>query len=207
MGRIASAVGVPRARAMLTTLVGHGDEHWPVLERVNDVDLISRGRWSRGREKRWSSSRRSRRFLLVLLVACANVANMMLARGMARQREVGIRLALGAGRSRLVRQLLTEALLLAMPAGLASYLISRAALEISVDRMVASTPAAYRAYLRIVPFETTSRVAFFMIFAAVLVTLLFGLVPALQTTRPNIVQASRGDFDAGPGRPACATRW
>jgi putative ABC transport system permease protein len=134
-------------------------------------------------------------FFLVLMIACANVANMMLARGMVRQREIGIRLALGAGRRRLVRQLLTEAVLLAVPSGLLGFVISRAAIEMSVAAMYATLPEAFAKLLRVVPLDADVRVVAFMLLSAVVATVLFGLAPTLQATRPNIVQASRGDFD------------
>src|SRR5439155_227801 len=131
---------------------------------------------------------------LVPLIACANVANVMLARGIARQREIGIRLALGAARARLVRQLLTESLLLAIFAAALGYVISRWALDIGVRVMIASVPGEFAPYLHIIPLAPDLRVFGFVLVAALAAALAFGLVPALQA-RPNIVQASRGDFD------------
>jgi len=135
-------------------------------------------------------------FALVLLIACANVANMMLARGMARQRELGIRLALGAGRARLVRQLMTEALLLAVPAGFMGYALSRFALDIAVKLMFATVPSTFSSYLRVLPLGPDVRLFAFVVVCAMLAALAFGLVPALQTTRTNVVGATRGEFSA-----------
>ena len=140
-------------------------------------------------------------FVLVLLIACANVANMMLARGLARQRELGIRLSLGAARGRLVGQLLTEAVLLAIPAALLGFAISRVTIGGGIRLMFATIPAELGPYLRIVPLSPDGRIFLFMLIAAVAAALLFGLVPALQSTRPNILQATRGDFD-GDVRPS-----
>ena len=141
-------------------------------------------------------------FGLVLLIACANVANMMLARGMARQREIGIRLTLGAARRRLVRQLVTESVMLAVPAGLLGFVVSRLAIDASVRAMFATLPSEFTEFVRVAPLPPDTRVLAFMVIVAVLTGVAFGLAPALQTTRSNIVQMARGDFgsDYGPWR-------
>ena len=135
-------------------------------------------------------------FALVLLIACANVANMMLARGMARQRELGIRLALGAARGRLVRQLMAEALLLAVPAAFVGYALSRLALDVAVKLMFATVPETFSSYLRVLPLGPDIRLFTFLVGCAVLAAVAFGLAPALQTTRTNVVGATRGEFSA-----------
>jgi predicted permease len=134
-------------------------------------------------------------FILVLLIACANVANMMLARGMARQRELGIRLSLGAARARLVGQLLTESVLLALPAAGLGFVISRLTIDFGVRLMFRTMSAEVVPYMRVVPLAPDGRVFAFMLAAALVAAVLFGLAPALQSTRLNVVQATRGDFD------------
>jgi predicted permease len=134
-------------------------------------------------------------FVLVLLIACANVANMMLARGMARQRELGIRLSLGAARTRLVGQLLTESVLLALPAAALGFVVSRLTIDFGVRLMFRTMSAEVVPYMRVVPLAPDGRVFAFMLAAALVAAVLFGLAPALQSTRPNVIQATRGDFD------------
>ncbi len=141
-------------------------------------------------------------FGLVLLIACANVANMMLARGMARQREIGIRLAIGAGRVRLIRQLLTESVLLALPAAAVGFVVSKGTIAAGERLMLATVPRGYAEFVSILPLEPDARVFSFMLLAAVLSALLFGLTPALQATRSNVMQSARGEFstDFRPAR-------
>jgi predicted permease len=133
-------------------------------------------------------------FALVLVMACANVANLMLARGFTRQREIGIRLSLGAARARLIRQLLTESVLLALRAAAAGFAISQLAIVGGMHAMLAVLPAEFADYIRVAPLESDFRVFLFMTAAAIACGLFFGLAPALQTTRGNIVQAARQDF-------------
>jgi predicted permease len=135
-------------------------------------------------------------FLLVLLSACANVANMMLARSMSRQREIGIRLSLGATRGRLIRQLLTESILLAVPASAFAFAISQVFIDLGVRLVLATMPSSFLDQAHLPSLSPDIHVFWFMIGAAVVVALLFGLAPAVQATRMNVMQAARGDFSS-----------
>ena len=136
-------------------------------------------------------------FVLILVIACANVGTMMLARGLARQRELGIRMALGATRRAVVAQLLIEAMVLVLPAAVLGLLVSRVALATSVQWMFATFPPAFSSYLRVVDLSPDARVFAFTLIAALASAVLFGLAPALQVTRHNVVVAARGQFDGG----------
>jgi predicted permease len=140
-------------------------------------------------------------FGLILMIGCANVANLLLARGVARQREIGIRLSLGASRRRIVRQLMTESVLLALAAAAGGYLISRLALEGAVYWMLRAAPVDIGDINLSVP-AADWRVAVFLVVAAVTATGFFALMPALHATAIDPVRTLRGELvkDARPGR-------
>ena len=140
-------------------------------------------------------------FGLILLIGCANVANLLLARGVTRQREIGIRLSIGASRRRIVRQLLTESVLLALAAAAGGYLVSRLALESSVSWMMRTMPVDLGDVNLSVP-AADWRVALFLVLAAIVATAFFALAPALHATRIDPVRTLRGELvkDARPGR-------
>jgi predicted permease len=140
-------------------------------------------------------------FGLILLIGCANVANLLLARGVARQREIGIRLSLGASRRRIVRQLMTESLLLAMVAAAGGYLVSRLTLGGSIYWAMRVMPVEFGDLNINVP-AADWRVALFLVVAAIAATTFFALLPALQATRIEPVRTLRGELvkDARPGR-------
>jgi predicted permease len=129
---------------------------------------------------------------LVLMVACANVANLLLGRATGRQREMGVRLAMGAVRGRLIRQLLTESLLLALAgAGVGFLLATVAARAISSFRLPVPLPLVF-------DFNVDLRVVEFTAGLSLVTTLLFGLAPALRATRTDVAVALK-EGQAGLG--------
>jgi predicted permease len=139
-------------------------------------------------------------FGLVLLIGCVNVANMMLARAVSRQREIGIRLSLGADRGRLIRQLLTESLLLAVPAAAAGLAVSQATIGVCIRVLFATLPPGIADFATRLPqLSLDIRVFCFNLTAALGSALLFGMAPAMQATRPNIAEGAKGEFTGEPG--------
>lgn len=130
----------------------------------------------------------------VLLVACVNIANMLLARGAARQREIGMRLVLGASRGRIIRQLLSESLLLAFLGGIGGLLASiwtTRLLWISLEQIFAGLfPGGVVFQLDLSP---DSRVYAYALGLSLVTGILFGLSPALQFSRPDLMPAVRDD--------------
>ena len=135
-------------------------------------------------------------FALVMLLASANVANMLLARGMSRQRELGIRVSLGASRGRLIRQLVTESILLALAAAALGVVLSEALIAGAIRIMFDTMPADLAQIIHTEPIHVDLRVFAFTLGAALTAVLAFGVLPAFRVTRGDIWSATRGQLSS-----------
>ncbi len=124
---------------------------------------------------------------IVLLIACANLANLLFARSSARQREIAVRLAMGAGRSRVVRQLLTESILLSLLGGVVGLAFAFGCTRLLLSILTASASDGGPGQDIRFDLQPDWRILLFTFLAAVLSGLLFGLAPALRATRIGII--------------------
>lgn len=196
VGRLHPGVSPKQATAALTSFARATTQDRDDSERAQGVEL-------RSKAAMLPLPPHFQLALLALLVAigltmaipCANVTNMVLARGLTRQREIGIRLSLGASRGRVLLQLLTEGLVMACAAGLLGLVIARVALEAALAVMVATTPPAAHVMLEMLTPDLSLdwRMFSFVTMLAAVTTFAFSLAPAVQATRVDPSSTLRGE--------------
>ena len=195
IARLKPGVSREQARTEMVAITKRLEQQYPDYNTGTSADIV-------GLQEQMVQNVRPALILLlgavsfVLLIACVNVANLLLARSASRGREVAIRTSMGASRPRIVRQLLTESVLVSVAGGVLGLLLASAALGPLLKISAGSVPQAFSVTL-------DRSVLIFTLVLSVLTGLVFGLVPALRTAkldlRETLNEGSRGST-AGPGQ-------
>jgi macrolide transport system ATP-binding/permease protein len=184
VGRLKPGVSFDKADAEIKTIGARLEQEYPVPNKGRRAHLLPLMQSTVPPQFRALLIRAAAVLMavvgIVLLIACANLANLLLARSMGRHREIAVRIALGASRGRLVRQLMTESVLIALLGALASFAVAWWARAL----LVAHRPP----FLQNVSIELSfdANVMAFTIGLAILTSVLFGLAPAIRASRPDL---------------------
>jgi predicted permease len=197
VARLQPGVTVEQARHQLDAFILQMREEFPDHYSESDITMVPQKKAGLHPMMRSAQVGMSALVMAVvaflLLIACINVANLFLARAGDRRKEMGIRLSLGASRSRIVAQLLTESVLFSLIAGVAGLVLAYGAIRITNSlTMPIDVPVDFDLSL-------SRAVLIFTMGVSVLTGILFGLAPALQASRPEMVSALKGEVSLDPG--------
>jgi predicted permease len=192
VGRLKAGISLEQAQAEMTTIAQRLEQAYPDANKGLGVSLVPLYLQYTGNDVRLALWMLFGAVVFVLLIACTNVANLMLARGIAREREMAIRIALGAGRLRLIRQLLTESALLSLIGGAAGLLIA----SLGIPAILSYSPPDIH---NLDSVTIDARVLVFTTAVSLLTGLLFGLAPALRISQAQPSAALKEGRSASGG--------
>jgi len=204
VGRLKPGVSMTQAEAAMKTIASRLASEYPKENEGRSIQLTPLAQAAIGVNQRAQFQTAGGVLMtvvgLVLLIACVNIANLLLARAGAREREVGIRTALGAGRRRLIRQMLTESVILAIAGGSAGLLVA----YWGRDLLWSFRPPFLNA--NAVTLTLDRRVFVFTAGISILTGFLFGLIPAIKISAPNLNDALRSGLRSGASFSRTRTR-
>jgi len=194
-GKLADGESLSSAQAELSTVAWRLAREYRQTNQATGIVIRSFNQLALRRELRYMFLAMLGAVAFVLMIACANAANLMLGRAVGRGREISIRVALGAGRWRIIRQLLMESVMLASAAGALGWFVAKSGAGMFARAIASTGPPPW------LDFSLDYRVFFYICAISVTSGILFGLAPAIRLSRLDVIRALKdGGRSAGTGR-------